>query len=78
MYRGLTGYCLVYRALGVNTMSIVEQQQLKAGEKPASQQNSPTGIAAPTEKPGNTVAPDDEVDENLWETFPASDPPATY
>jgi hypothetical protein len=78
LYRGLTGYCPAYQAIGVNTLSAVEQQHLKATRKFAHQKDSATGPTPPTKDPKSTLQPGDKVDENLWQTFPASDPPATY
>jgi hypothetical protein len=77
LYRGLTGYCPAYQALGVNTLSIAEQKHLKAAKKFTKQKDS-TEPTTPTKEPQSTLQSGDKVDENLWQTFPASDPPATY
>ncbi len=72
LYRGITGYCPAYNKLGINTLSIEEQQQLRTGAA------SGERIDRPNPGPEHTIEPADTTDEKLWETFPASDPPASW
>jgi hypothetical protein len=67
IYRGLTGYCPAYKALQIDTSSPVERIQIQAGE-----------TTAQSQRPTHTIAADDNVDEAVWETFPASDSPANW
>jgi hypothetical protein len=69
LYRGLTGHCPLFEALGINTISRTEQLQLKAGAETQFQSSS-------LERPDTTINKDSLVDEVAWESFPASDPPA--
>jgi hypothetical protein len=67
IYRGLTGYCPAYKALKIDTSSPMEHVQIQAGKD-----------LAKSERPTHTIAADDNVDEAVWETFPASDPPGNW
>ncbi|MCI0526217.1 MAG: DUF2892 domain-containing protein [Nitrospira sp.] len=69
IYRGLTGYCPAYEALHINTASPMERIQLQAGEEDR---------VKASERPRHTIVRNDNVDEAVWETFPASDPPANW
>lgn len=69
LYRGLTGHCPVFEALGISTASQMEQLQLKMGDQTQSQ-------PASQDRPDTTIDKDSLVDEVVWESFPASDPPA--
>lgn len=69
IYRGLTGHCLAYDALNVNTASRTEQLQAQTRQVSFPLPSTPR----PDEK---MIDADNEVDEAAMETFPASDPPA--
>jgi hypothetical protein len=61
LYRGGSGYCIVYQALGINTADV-------AGHPPISQDQ----VQIPSPRPRKR----DPVIEASEESFPASDPPA--
>jgi Inner membrane protein YgaP-like, transmembrane domain len=63
LYRGLSGYCPLYRALGIDTRGSAEEQ--KAGAAPAC-----------TERPQFEDGSVDVVQEASEDSFPASDPPS--
>lgn len=65
MYRGLTGNCLAYEALGIDRTHPNERQP--AGQKPPLVRERSAHVSS---------AYIDEVQEASQESFPASDPPA--
>lgn len=65
LYRGLTGFCPAYRAAGVNTRNPRSQDLLGTN----GQEQAPV-------QPENTIDLTDKVDQQMWESFPASDPPS--
>jgi hypothetical protein len=69
MYRGLTGYCPAYDALKINTASPMDRIQSQTGEEEESKR---------AQRPTHTIEANDNVDEAVWETFPASDAPAKW
>jgi hypothetical protein len=80
LYRGLTGYCPAFKAMGISTVSPTKRRQIRAGDKAKYRpgyEEQPT--QADLEKsPASTIEITDKTDESLWETFPASDPPASW
>jgi uncharacterized membrane protein len=63
LYRGLTGHCLIYEIIGLNPRQQSNEYQIRAADEA---------------HPEHTIDLNSQVDEALWETFPASDPPSTY
>lgn len=70
MYRGLTGYCPAYDMMHVNT----------AGSQgfPLDHESGEELHTLPEKKVHQTINPNSTVDESVWESFPASDPPSSW
>lgn len=62
-YRGFTGHCFGYEWMGIN----------KAAKRFMGQQTAEVSNVPPP-----SVARSDTVTETSWESFPASDPPASW
>lgn len=69
LYRGLTGHCPIYEAIGFSTASRTERLQFKGKPRGKSLLNDQIWRE-------ETLESDDPVDETVLETFPASDSPA--
>jgi hypothetical protein len=69
LYRGLTGHCPVYEAIGFSTASRTERLQFKGKQRGKILLNDQVWR-------DETVETGDPVDETVLETFPASDSPA--
>ncbi|MCB0196381.1 MAG: DUF2892 domain-containing protein [Anaerolineae bacterium] len=72
LYRGLKGYCPLYDAFGYSSLTSADEKQLEIErrEAEAREQSYSNG--------SNGYANRNSVDEQLLETFPASDAPANY
>lgn len=64
LYRGLTGHCILYSTLGINT---------NTSEFLPSSPLTPAG-ETPLERELRQESQRDKVDERSWQSFPASDP----
>lgn len=73
MYRGLTGHCPAYEKMNINTAE-------SAGSLgfPADFEHEENFHTTPEAKVDETLNPNSRVDETVWESFPASDPPASW
>ena len=69
LYRGLTGFCPAYRSAGINTINRASQGLRRTRHQEARPVQA---------RPENTIDPADSIDEQIWESFPASDPPGNY
>jgi len=69
LYRGLTGHCPMYEAIGFSTASRTERLQFRESRRGKSSLNDQIWR-------DETVEREDPVDETVLETFPASDSPA--
>lgn len=70
LYRGLKGYCPVYEALDYSSLTPSEQQQLEVERVAAHDRELSEAL--------DQYNHNDELDEMLYETFPASDATASY
>jgi hypothetical protein len=75
MYRGLTGHCLAYEKLNINKSEV---DSTGSQAFPANFEREEQLYGAPEKKVNETLNPDSVVDESVWESFPASDPPASW
>ena len=75
MYRGLTGHCLAYEKMNINR---VEGDSTGSQAFPANFEREEQLHGAPEKKVDETLNPNSTVDESAWESFPASDPPASW
>jgi hypothetical protein len=75
MYRGLTGHCPAYEKMNINT---AELDSTGSQAFPANFEREEQLHGAPEKKVNQTLNPDSMVDESVWESFPASDPPASW
>ncbi|MCB0180622.1 MAG: DUF2892 domain-containing protein [Anaerolineae bacterium] len=69
LYRGLRGYCPIYGALDYSSLTSSEKQQLIIERQAAQEQEWAEPFDGYDQK---------ELDEKLYETFPASDATASY
>lgn len=75
MYRGLTGHCPAYEKMKINK---AETDSTGSQAFPANFEREEQLHGAPEKKVHQTLNPDSMVDESVWESFPASDPPASW
>lgn len=86
IYRGATGHCQVYEALGINTATDAqhsEQDDAEDEESAGTEECAKASAACSTgesrsQRPVQNPAESsfDKIDEALLESFPASDPPS--
>lgn len=69
LYRGLRGYCPVYEALDYSSLTPSEKQQLEFEREAAYDRELSAALDRYTQE---------DLDEKLYETFPASDATASY
>lgn len=75
MYRGLTGHCPAYEKMNINK---AEVDSTGSQGFPADFEREEQLHGAPEKKVAETLNPNSTVDESVWESFPASDPPASW
>jgi uncharacterized membrane protein len=61
LYRGATGHCMLYSALGIDTSTQGKSM-------------SPLSRETPLERELRHERQRDKIDERIWQSFPASDP----
>jgi hypothetical protein len=76
LYRGITGRCLIYEAIEIDTTDFDLRRILHTESDVAPDEQSQGNDTGAGSKPRDTLA--DEIDETLLESFPASDPPSTW
>ncbi|MCB0164002.1 MAG: DUF2892 domain-containing protein [Anaerolineae bacterium] len=69
LYRGLRGYCPVYEALDYSSLTSSEKQQMEIERVAAHDRVLSEAL---------DQAIEEDLDEKLYETFPASDATASY
>jgi hypothetical protein len=79
LYRGLTGVCPVYQALGLSTAATAEAREFpvsRGGAGPEQPSPAVRREGEVMERAPSSRSRDEMVDEASMESFPASDPPA--
>ena len=71
----VTGHCLAYEKMNINR---IEGDSTGSQAFPANFEREEQLHGAPEKKVAETLNPDSMVDESVWESFPASDPPSSW
>lgn len=69
LYRGLSGHCPVYETIDF---------QGAQSQSPTFGSIDQNRASSAQQDPQTTIEPKDKLDEAVWETFPASDPPSSW
>lgn len=72
LYRGLTGYCLIYERANINT-NARGRTQTPAPDLTGSRHDTAASSTPPVDYNDDPI--NGRVEEASWESFPASDPP---